>query len=334
MPRPLRKEYRGAKYHVTARGNGRAAIFLGDADCRRFAEQLDAALRKDGVILYAYVMMPNHYHMLVETPRGNLHAFVQRLNTAYSLYWRYAHHKPGHVFQGRYHAKLVSGDQYLLALTRYIHLNPVKGKLGEGLSMAERRRRSERYPWSSCRAYLGQPSEVPPVNLRWLTLMGGRTLGISSLRYRAFMRAALSREDTALREALTSSRYAVGDAGFVTDIEAALKAGKQGDMRDADVLWPPETRPSPIQIDAAICSVYGIGPERLKAHGRTAGEAKSMALEMACAIGGMTQRSAGLYYGGITSAAVGYQRRRLHAMLGADADARSRFERIRAHLKL
>jgi len=70
------------------------------------------------------VLMPNHYHLLVETPLGNVPRFMQRLNTAYSMYFRLQHRRPGHCFQGRYGAKLVRGEDYLLRLTRYIHLNP------------------------------------------------------------------------------------------------------------------------------------------------------------------------------------------------------------------
>lgn len=123
MPRPWRIRYSGAKYHVTARGNARQRIFFGPADYLRFLDQLTSALEKDGVILYAYVLMPNHYHLFCETPLGNIQKFEQRLNTAYAMYFRYRHSQPGHCLQGRYGAKLVGGDDYIARLTRYVHLN-------------------------------------------------------------------------------------------------------------------------------------------------------------------------------------------------------------------
>ena len=89
MPRPLRIRYDGAKYHVTARGNGRQQIFFGDEDYERFLDQLALAQEKDQVIVYAYCLMPNHYHLFVETPLGNIQRFEQRLNTAYGMYYRY-----------------------------------------------------------------------------------------------------------------------------------------------------------------------------------------------------------------------------------------------------
>ena len=119
MPRPPRIDFPDAVYHVTSRGNGRADIFWTDDDRQRFLGQLAHHLRLAAVVLYAYVLMDNHFHLLVRTPRANLSAFMQRLLTAYALYARYKHRRPGHVFQGRFKAKLVEDDVYLRAVTRY-----------------------------------------------------------------------------------------------------------------------------------------------------------------------------------------------------------------------
>lgn len=319
MPRPLRQEYNGAKYHVTARGNGRHTIFLCNDDYGRFLEQLATALNKDGVILYAYAIMPNHYHLLIETPRGNLHAFIQRLNTAYSLYWRYKHQKPGHVFQGRYGAKVVAEDSYLLRLTRYIHLNPVKGKRGEGMTGTERRQRLGKYQWSSYRTYIGERGGESFINLRCLKLMGGRTQQANRQKYRVYVEGLVSQDDEALQEVLRVSRYAVGDEVFIEEMEQGFKAGRRGDIREADVEWPQDDHVSLAQIDEAVARVCDINREHLKTHGNTTGTAKGLALELACTHGGLSQRAAGQYYGGITCAAVGQQRRRLHAKMVSDS---------------
>jgi REP element-mobilizing transposase RayT len=95
MPRPPRKSFEGAKYHIAVRGNGRQDIFLSDEDRRRFLDQLKDAAEKDGVRVYAYVLMSNHYHLLIETRRANVSAFMQRLNTAYGMYFRHKHKRPG-----------------------------------------------------------------------------------------------------------------------------------------------------------------------------------------------------------------------------------------------
>ena len=154
MPRPWRARYAGAKYHLTSRGNARQDIFLSDNDLARFVDQLASALEKDEVVLYAYVLMKNHYHLFVETPLGNVQRFMQRLNTAYSMYFRYKHGQPGHCLQGRYKAKLVNGDDYVSRLIRYMHLNPVQTAEKKKQSVSARTQCLTDYVWSSYRGYI------------------------------------------------------------------------------------------------------------------------------------------------------------------------------------
>ena len=94
MARPWRIRFAGAKYHVTVRGNGKQVVFHNPVYYLRFIDQLTDALEKDGVILYAYTLMPSHYHLFIETPHGNIQRFMQRLNTAYSMYHRYKRAEP------------------------------------------------------------------------------------------------------------------------------------------------------------------------------------------------------------------------------------------------
>jgi REP element-mobilizing transposase RayT len=154
MPRPARINFPNATYHVTSRGNGRARIFVSDDDRNRFIQQLRDNLDTHAVVLYAHVLMENHFHLLVRTPRANLSQFMQRLNTSYALYARYKHRKPGHLFEARFKAKLVQDEKYLLALTRYIHLNPIKIAAYRRLSKPERVRVLEAFPWSSYPGYV------------------------------------------------------------------------------------------------------------------------------------------------------------------------------------
>jgi len=168
MARHLRKRYAGAKYHVTNRGNGRNGVFYCEDDYGRFMEQLTTAAWKDGVVVYAYCLMPNHYHLFVETPWGNIDRFMDRLGTAYAMYFRYKHYRPGHCFQGRYKAPLVSGDDYIVRLTRYIHLNPVCVRGMKNRESAEKWEYLRRYRWSSLRGYLNGKEAEDLVDYRWL----------------------------------------------------------------------------------------------------------------------------------------------------------------------
>ena len=124
MARHLRLEFEGAIYHVTSRGNERSNIFANDRDKERFLEKLAENVEQHHVRVYAYIIMTNHYHLLLETPRGNLSVFMQQLNTSYTMYYNVSHRRVGHLFSGRFKAKVVAGDEYLLKLTRYLHLNP------------------------------------------------------------------------------------------------------------------------------------------------------------------------------------------------------------------
>jgi len=126
MARPLRIEYPGAFYHVTCRGNERKQIFQDDADRHTFLDILDASLKTFKVSLHGYVLMDNHFHLIVETPEANLGKLMQRFNTAYTIYYNRRHNRNGHLYQGRYKAILIDADEYLLELSRYVHLNPVR----------------------------------------------------------------------------------------------------------------------------------------------------------------------------------------------------------------
>src|SRR5262249_29218504 len=106
MTRPLRIEYTGAHYHVTSRGNERKAIFRDDTDREKFLELTGRAVEQFGIRVHAYVLMSNHYHLLIETPRGGLNRALRYLNGVYTQVFNRRHKRVGHLFQGRYKAIL------------------------------------------------------------------------------------------------------------------------------------------------------------------------------------------------------------------------------------
>ena len=125
MARKLRVQFEGAIYHVTIRGVDRRRIFDDDADRDRFLLKLGEAAEACGVRLYLFCLMTNHVHLLAETPHANLSVFMHKLQTDYTVYYYLRHRRSEHLMQGRFGAVLVQGDEYLLKLSRYIHLNPV-----------------------------------------------------------------------------------------------------------------------------------------------------------------------------------------------------------------
>lgn len=128
MTRPLRLEFPGAVYHLTARGDRREDIFLDDADRLTFLDLLAKEVRQQYWRLYAYCLMSNHYHLLIETPKGKLVGGMRRLNGVYTQAFNRRHGRVGHVLQGRYKSILVDKDAYLLELARYHRAQPGAGR--------------------------------------------------------------------------------------------------------------------------------------------------------------------------------------------------------------
>jgi putative transposase len=182
MARPLRITYPGAFYHVTARGNERRKIFLSRGDSIKFLSYLSDALHKYDVILHAFALMGTHYHLLVETPNANLSAFMHAVNSAYTTYFNIKRKRSGHLFQGRYKSILIEQDPYLLELSRYIHLNPVRAGMVQ---------KPEAYALSSYRAYI-TPKEPTIVSRDLIWAMIARSPKEAPLRYRGFVESALS----------------------------------------------------------------------------------------------------------------------------------------------
>jgi REP element-mobilizing transposase RayT len=325
MARHWRIRYAGAKYHLTGRGNGREVVFVTTHDYERFLAQLAAALAADEVVLYAYVLMPNHYHLFVETPLGNVQRFMQRLNTAYGMYFRYKHRRPGHCFQGRYGAEVVGGDDYVLRLTRYLHLNPVKTRRYKDKTAAEKRSVLEGYVWSSYRGYAELAPAEEMVNYRWLTLMGRRRAKANRAAYRRYVEQMLGAEDEVLSEAMGRSAYAIGDERFVAETEEDIRSARLAKtVNGGDVVWPEKPR-KPIEAVAnAVLGAVGLSAEDLRRHGRAVGERKGMAIELLCRYSSASQREVARFIGCGQESMIGKQRRVLRERVARDpAFARS-----------
>jgi REP element-mobilizing transposase RayT len=154
MARPLRIEYPGAVYHVTCRGNEKKDIFKDNLDRESFLDILIQSQKIYHVRLFAFVLMDNHFHLLLETPLGNLGQFMRRFNITYTAYFNRTHSRVGHLFQGRYKSILVEKEIYLSQLSRYIHLNPIRIKKLKDKTSAEQWNYLTNYTWSSLKGYL------------------------------------------------------------------------------------------------------------------------------------------------------------------------------------
>jgi len=129
MSRPLRLEFSGALYHITSRGNEKSPVFLDEIDFKMFLSLLAEVCCRFNWVIHSYCLMTNHYHLIVETPEGNLSRGMLHLNGVYTQRFNSRHKRVGHLFQGRYKSILVDKDSYLLELCRYVVLNPVRAKM-------------------------------------------------------------------------------------------------------------------------------------------------------------------------------------------------------------
>ncbi|CAM4308685.1 REP-associated tyrosine transposase [Vibrio neonatus] len=142
----MRLEFSGALYHITSRGNERKCIYASDEDFELFLDVLGQVCEHYNWVVHAYCLMSNHYHLLLETPDGNLSQGMRHLNGVFTQSINRKHKRVGHLFQGRYKAILVDKENYLLELCRYIVLNPLRAKMVENL---------DEWQWSSWHHMLG-----------------------------------------------------------------------------------------------------------------------------------------------------------------------------------
>jgi putative transposase len=245
MARPLRIEQAGGWYHITARGNERRSLYRSDPDREHFCQLLAEVTRSFAVILHAYVLMDNHYHLLLELREPNLSRAVQWLNVSYSIWFNRRHRRSGHLFQGRFKSVIVSPQEWGLELSRYLHLNPVRvGKLGLGKAAREQQRqgvsrapkveqvreRIERlrsYRWSSYRAYIGAEQAPSWLECQCVLGLGGGRKNERPRRYRDYA-------ESAVREGLSKSPWeelqeqsVLGGAGFLEEIRAGVRGDEQ-----------------------------------------------------------------------------------------------------------
>ncbi len=207
----MRIEYPGAVYHVTARGNARMPVFENNEDRASFLNLIEEAVKRFNWSCYAYCLMDNHYHLLVETVAGNLSVGMRHSNGVYTQRFNRGHHRVGHLFQGRFKSVMVDRDAYLLELCRYIVLNPVRAGMVE---------RPEDYVWSSYRATAGVSREAVFLASDWILSQFAAKKGPARKRYMEFVRAGIGGRQV---WAELKTQCILGGKKFLEEIELALK---------------------------------------------------------------------------------------------------------------
>jgi len=332
MARPLRIEFEGAVYHVTSRGNAKERVFLDDRDRERFLDRLSESLGTHDVRLYLFCLMPNHIHLVLETPRANLGRFMQSLLTGYAVFFNRRHDRVGHLTQGRYGARLVDTDEYLLRLSRYVHLNPAFVGKAHAAPLADQLALLRAYPWSSYCGYIGLRRRWPfVVHEPVLAQMGGGATSQPE-RYREFVEGGLAETDEEFREVLKASPRGIGGETFrqwVDELHARLTGQRE---RKEDVAFRrPGRRVPPEEVLAAVGRELKIAPDELLRR-RRAAMLRPIAAHMLCKHAGLTQRETATALSIGSGAAVSAQLRKLKKALLTDKALRGTVAQIERHL--
>ncbi|MDD2734159.1 MAG: transposase [Desulfuromonadaceae bacterium] len=317
MARPIRIEYEGAFYHVTSRGNERGKIFFTKADYRKFKEYLRDAQIKYGFILHGYVLMTNHYHLLIETPEKNLSKIMHYLNSSYTTYINIKRKRSGHLFQGRYKAILVDRDSYLLGLSRYLHLNPVRANMVE---------RPEEYSHSSYAAYTGESDGlVRTVDLLSMLSKDSKT---AKQKYKIFVESALGEK----QESPMNKVYGGMILGSVPFIKEALNRLEDELLQRTETAHKKALR-SPCETDDILLIVathYGVTPEVAVSGQRN--DIRKVVIYLLKKLSVASNQEIGAAIGGISGFAVAKTYQRYVAEMFKDGALREVVEKLMGHL--
>ncbi|GBE06205.1 MAG TPA: hypothetical protein ENH31_02175 [Nitrospirae bacterium] len=245
MARQPRIEFPGAFYHVMVRGNQKQAIFHDNRDREKYLELLGNYKNKHGFKIYAYTLMINHVHLLLETPSSPISKIMQVMNLTYTQFFNRKYEKVGHLFQGRYKAKLCDKDEYLLGLLRYIHLNPVRAKIVK---------KPDEYKWSSHKDYLNNKGGIIEPD-RVLRLFSERRTH-AQRQYRNFINQWKS-EDRDEELYQTVGQQVLGDDRFIEKVERVVTTFNK-----------PLKKPSLERILSAVSETTGITREEIISRSR------------------------------------------------------------------
>lgn len=214
MARSLRLEFPGAVYHVMSRGNRREAIYHDDVDRRAWLRILALICKRHRCVVHGFCQMNNHYHLLIETADANLAQAMRQLNGLYAQHVNKRHNLVGHLFQGRYKAILVQKSSYLLELSRYIVLNPLRGKIVLSL---------DDWKWSSFRYFLGAGNPPSWLKRDWILSQFGPTRAHATARYVEFVLAGVG-----VASPLGEARHRVllGDETFISDYQRLERSAR------------------------------------------------------------------------------------------------------------
>jgi len=306
MARPLRIQFENAYYHITCRGNSRQKIFADDFDRKAFLDLLGRSRGIYQVDVLAYVLMANHFHLLIRTPLANLQEFMRHFNISYTSYFNRAHRRPGHLYQGRYKSFLIDADHYLQEVSRYIHLNPIRIQMEKSASRQEKIKYLRGYGWSSYPGYL-----FPNRRRDWLRVdeVLGDFGGDRRRGRRAYARFVLEGIGGGFKNPLEEGRGhgIIGGEDFIERVRNRFLERRPRD-REVPAVRRIVARVEPERIIEVVCKVTEVGRDEVLGRHRKA-HVRGVLMKVLYEYGGLNQREIGELMGvDYSSVSVGRKR--------------------------
>lgn len=329
MARPLRIQFENAYYHVTCRGNARQQIYLNDSDRSAFVNLLERSSDIYQTEVLAYVLMSNHFHLLVKTPLANLQEFMRHFNISYTSYHNWKHDRIGHLYQGRYKSFLVDADNYLQEISRYIHLNPMRVKRMSGMTLDQKRKYLRNYRWSSYSGYILQGGRRDFLQVKEVLAYFGGDTARGRKKYDNFVMEGLSGDiGNPLEKGV--GHGIVGADEFIERIRGRYIRSAV-ESRELPAVKKILAQVEPERIIRLIGEVFKVKREELLKRGYK-GVARGVLMETLYRYGGMKQREIGELMG-IDYSAVSVIRKRLLTLLEKDRKLRMNIERVKRELQ-
>jgi len=323
MARPLRIQYENAVYHVTCRGNAQQDIFADDHDRMQFISLLQRSSEIYQVNVAAFVLMRNHFHLLVRTPMANISDFMRHFNISYTSAFNRRHNRMGHLYQGRYKSFLVDADSYLLEVSRYIHLNPVR-VMNKDLP-EERKRYIRKYAWSSYPDYIDGKGRYPFLAVGDVLDVFHADRRTAQSSYRSFVEKALA---ASLANPLEKGKAhgIVGEKDFLQKVKISLIPAQGNQGREVPQARRLTRQTQPQRIIHVVSSLYGMTEEEIL-NRKNRGEARQVLMELLYRYGGMNGREIGEMLG-VDYSTVSISRKRLSDKMEHDRKLEDRFREL------
>ncbi len=324
MARPLRIEYPGAIYHVTCRGNERKEIFRDNSDRKRFLEILAISQEIYNVETFSYVLMENHFHILLKTALGNLGEFMRHFNISYTSYFNRRHKRSGHLYQGRYKSMLIDSEKYLSMASRYIHLNTIRTKVMSKKSGQEKLSYLMKYKWSSFPGFINKREMEEFINYEPALLDYGGVNPVGRKEYRKQIYSDIT-DGLELKDKILE-QYVLGSEKFVEWLKKNILKRRRD--RECPTLGKLQNYRAREDILNAIEKETGSSIAAIK---KERGSTRQIAMDLLYRLGGLKGREIGNMFD-IDYSTVSVSRKRLRHKIQKDNYLKRFLSRIEANL--